>query len=659
VFITAANLTLIVVLAAMARHAVQPGFTVDRLVGFSAGFGLVGLIPMRLDYGRQQATFTLSAAVLVTAFFAMGPMGVALAAALGEALACTAQRVQLLKTLFNVASKLAAAGLAGMAFAALGGATAGEVRGWAVALVSTLCYSILNLAAVTGVLSRAEERKYEQIVLSSGPTSLGTTLAAAPLGLIALDLLNHGPLAPVLLAPLVLAVVLNNRSAASQRDEHLRVERLYEATSRMARLTTSAEAIQSMAIESRLLLTGAASLCCLQTKGSWSGVVVDDDGTRAATRSELDGLVGLVQTSGPGELACDEAPALLGQIAPAASRVLFACSPVDGPLPVALAVFRSPLPQEGVSGPLATLIAFAAQGTLTIGNALLYEEVEEAFHQQVDLNRQKDEFVAAVSHELRTPLAGMLGAVETTLRHINRLSDEDRDRLLRMSLDQGKRLTRLIEDLLLVAAAEHAAVLAVDEINLKDLLDGVAEELVRIGGNRLQVGVVEPTEVVWSDEHRVHQVVVNLVENAAKYSPTGAIDLQAWLSGPQAFIAVSDHGPGIPEVDRERVFERFVQLDQSSTRRQGGTGLGLYLCRQLASQLGGRLTLTETAGGGCTFTLAVEAKAAVGPDAPRSEPVTIPGMARRPEHLSVEPPGPTNGVAHLRLLPAADGGGAT
>ena len=101
-------------------------------------------------------------------------------------------------------------------------------------------------------------------------------------------------------------------------------------------------------------------------------------------------------------------------------------------------------------------------------------------------------------------------------------------------------------------------------------------------------------------------VLVNLIENAAKYAPEGPIEVEAMAAGARLLFFVTDHGPGIAAADRERVFERFVQLDQSLTRRQGGLGLGLYLCRQLAELLGGELVLTDTPGGGASFCLAVD-----------------------------------------------------
>jgi signal transduction histidine kinase len=120
-----------------------------------------------------------------------------------------------------------------------------------------------------------------------------------------------------------------------------------------------------------------------------------------------------------------------------------------------------------------------------------------------------------------------------------------------------------------------------------------------------RVVVAEAPElgVLVTDEDKVQRVLTNLVENALKYAPEGAIEVAGRRSPDGTLLTVSDHGPGIPPAERERIFERFVQLDQSSTRRQGGTGLGLYLCRQLATVLNGRLELEDTPGGGCTFTL--------------------------------------------------------
>jgi signal transduction histidine kinase len=548
--------------------------------------------------------------VLVAALFAMRTPWVGLAAALGETISCVFLRVPPLKAVFNTANRLGATTVAAYLFRAYGGGShAVDVRSWAAALLATGCFAVLDMAGVAFVLARAERRQYRKIVYHSAPTALATTLATAPLGLIAVALFDRGTLAPLLLAPPLLVVSLNSRFTAAQRDEHLRVERLYEATSRTARLSTFSDAVAAVADESRRLLTGIAAVCCApNAAGHLVGVVVDDGGSRPQDRESTQALIAVVAERGATEVGADELPQEMQAVYPAAVRVVLARSPSDSPVPVTLAVFRGPTHPGSRQGLLDMLTAFAAQASLTIGNARLYAEVGEALDQQVDLNRQKSEFVAAVSHELRTPLTAMLGASQTILRLGDRLPAEYRERLLADSVDAGARLKRLIEELLLVAAAEHRTESReLRELSLTDLLAGVARELSPSVGSRLEVRSHPGAETIVSDADRLHRILINLVDNAGKYAPTGPIQVGTFLSGADVAVTVTDHGPGIPPADRNRVFERFVQLDQSATRRQGGTGLGLYLSRRLAEQLGGSLTVGDTAGGGCTFTLTVPA----------------------------------------------------
>ena len=111
--------------------------------------------------------------------------------------------------------------------------------------------------------------------------------------------------------------------------------------------------------------------------------------------------------------------------------------------------------------------------------------------------------------------------------------------------------------------------------------------------------------LLWTDAEKLRRILVNLVENAVKYAPQGPIEVTAKRVGRFWQFAVADRGPGISMHDREKIFERFVQLDQSSTRRQGGTGLGLYLCRQLVEVLGGTISVSGRNRGGTSFTVRV------------------------------------------------------
>jgi CheY-like chemotaxis protein len=169
------------------------------------------------------------------------------------------------------------------------------------------------------------------------------------------------------------------------------------------------------------------------------------------------------------------------------------------------------------------------------------------------------------------------------------------------ALDQGARLRRLIDELLLVAAAQHSGLQAdIAPVDIAHVVDDVVSGLADRAGGRLHLELIPGTGRVATDEDKVLQITGNLVENALKYAPDGPITVRTERSEAGVTVSVSDKGPGIPPDDRQRVFEPFVQLDQSSTRR---TGLGLHLCRQLADLLGGRLDLDEAPGGGCRFTL--------------------------------------------------------
>jgi signal transduction histidine kinase len=203
------------------------------------------------------------------------------------------------------------------------------------------------------------------------------------------------------------------------------------------------------------------------------------------------------------------------------------------------------------------------------------------------------------------------------------MTDEQRGQLFDMAVDQGGRLQRLIDELLLVAAAEHAEVqLQSERVEIDELIGSIVSATAASAGGRLVTGnetsysgAVPDSQAnsVVCDPSKVERILINLVENAAKYAPDGPIELRADFVDTDVRFSVVDQGPGIPERDRERVFEQFVQLDQSSTRRQGGTGLGLHLCRQLAELVDGHLVLEETPGGGCTFSLTIPA---AGPDGP-------------------------------------------
>jgi signal transduction histidine kinase len=223
-------------------------------------------------------------------------------------------------------------------------------------------------------------------------------------------------------------------------------------------------------------------------------------------------------------------------------------------------------------------------------------------------DRLKDELLATVSHELRTPLAGVLGALTTLSAREGKLSDEQRRELVAMAARQGERLKELIEQLLLASRFERAAGEPVEQpaVDAAFLVGQAAAAAKVAHPERTILLEAGPTLPVRAAPEALLQVLVNLLDNAAKYSPDGTpIRLEARRSGALAVLAVEDAGPGVPVTERDRVFDRFTRLDSGASQRVGGVGLGLYIARQLAQAQGGELLVAEpqTAGYGARFEL--------------------------------------------------------
>jgi signal transduction histidine kinase len=245
---------------------------------------------------------------------------------------------------------------------------------------------------------------------------------------------------------------------------------------------------------------------------------------------------------------------------------------------------------------------------LALENARLVGQLQLNVDHLTELNRMKDDLVAVVSHELRTPLTSIQGYIKTLLQLEGELDDEQRRSFLEAADRQSERLRRLIEQFLVVARLEtHVEPLMATRVNLARLCAVVVDELrPRAHGHAFDVRVPPEVAEVETDEAKLHQILSNLVENALKYSPPDTrVTVEAVPSLHGTVITVTDEGGGIPEEMRERIFDRFFQGDLTATRRVGGTGLGLYICRRLAETIGGRIWLARSDAGGSEFSLFV------------------------------------------------------
>jgi two-component system phosphate regulon sensor histidine kinase PhoR len=216
----------------------------------------------------------------------------------------------------------------------------------------------------------------------------------------------------------------------------------------------------------------------------------------------------------------------------------------------------------------------------------------------------KDEFVATVSHELRTPLAAIYGAAET-IRQRHQLDPGDRERLLVVISQESERLARVVEEILLAGQIDSQQLkLAAARIDAGELAQDVVARMEQHARNGVRFSLVAPPSMpaLSTDPDKFRQVLINLIENAIKYSPDGGqVEVTLEPRDQHLSIAVRDEGLGIPASEQGLIFDKFYRVDPNLTRGVGGTGLGLYVCRELVRLMGGRIWVESAHGAGSTF----------------------------------------------------------
>jgi len=217
----------------------------------------------------------------------------------------------------------------------------------------------------------------------------------------------------------------------------------------------------------------------------------------------------------------------------------------------------------------------------------------------------RSDFVSTVSHELRTPLAAIYGAAMTLQRDDVTLGHEQEAGMLQVIAGESARLARIVNDILLASRLDSgAATVSIGRADATELARNViaAAEAHLPGDIELLLTAPEPGPHVSADPDGLRQVLVNLVENAVKYSPNGGlVELELQPVGGRVHFFVRDRGLGIPSSDHERIFEKFFRLDPNLSRGVGGTGLGLYISRELVRRMGGRIRVESEPGHGSTF----------------------------------------------------------
>jgi signal transduction histidine kinase/ActR/RegA family two-component response regulator len=273
------------------------------------------------------------------------------------------------------------------------------------------------------------------------------------------------------------------------------------------------------------------------------------------------------------------------------------------------------------------LSRLAGQAAVALENATLYRQVsrhaeeleakveartrelQETNHRLEAASRHKSEFLANMSHELRTPLNAIIGFCRIVMRRCQSvLPAKQYENLEKIALSADQ-LLRLINDVLDLSKVE-AGKMEVRPVTfgLESLIDaGVRMVEPMLGGDpiRLAKDIEADLPLLRTDQDKLKQILINLLSNAVKFTEAGTITVSARRQGGRVAIAVADPGIGIPEDALEQIFEEFRQVDSSSTRRYGGSGLGLSICRRFTRLLGGDIAVRSAVGRGSTFTVTI------------------------------------------------------
>jgi signal transduction histidine kinase len=381
---------------------------------------------------------------------------------------------------------------------------------------------------------------------------------------------------------------------------------LHDVARRLAEVSDMAEVLHTLCEIAALRCRGTAA-AVLRTTGHLSEVVAASgdltpargrcfelDGSMVQEAFEQNAIVSETNYNGAGRPLQRVVPELT--LGPVLVAPLHAHGETLGVLAVARAIGAPPFAEPDAD----RLRMLADHAALAVHKSLLLQQAQSA-------DRAKGRFLATMSHELRTPLTALAGYNEL-------LADQVMGPMTEAQLDVVDRmrsvtmhLSAMIEEILAFTSLEEGReILRPSEFLAEDLVRAAAaviEPLAIQKGLKLDVVLPRASVRMTSDIDKARQVLVNLLGNAVKFTDSGTVTLQLSRSGHSVRADISDTGIGIPADELPRLFRPFAQVDTGLTRRHGGTGLGLYISRRLATMLGGHIEVSSTVGKGSTFSV--------------------------------------------------------
>jgi signal transduction histidine kinase/DNA-binding response OmpR family regulator len=451
---------------------------------------------------------------------------------------------------------------------------------------------------------------------------------------------------------------LERHEAALQR-KVMETTALYEIGQEIITREALVLTLELIVTRSRALLQADASLLALRQEDSDTFVIrahsgaVSDDVTGLRFRPS-EGLGGRIVVTGQsimvGDYATEYADSPFREVVQEAGLRSWLGVPLkarDTVMGVLYVVSHTP--QQFRNDDQQLLSALGDQAAIAIESARLYEQVrqhaevleslvvertrelQEANRQLEAASRHKSEFLANMSHELRTPMNAIIGFTRLVMRRSREVLAPRQYENLEKILLSAEHLLSLINDILDLAKVEAGRIEVYPvEFALEPLISECLHTIEPMRKSE-QVRLIQEVDadlpMLLTDRDKVKQILMNLLGNAVKFTHSGTITVTARSHHGTISVAVADTGIGIPEEALEHIFEEFQQVDSSTTRAYGGTGLGLTISRQLARLMGGDITVQSTLGVGSTFTFTLSQHYAAAEPATRLTDVPAPGAA--------------------------------
>jgi signal transduction histidine kinase len=579
------------------------------------GFALAEVFVIHLRIARHAHSFSLSEIPLVLgiAFVSPGRLVVAQVVGIGFALAVH-RRQKPLRLAFNIAQRSVTA-LLSFAIVAFGLSLLREgwVGVWISVFAATLVGDVVGAVLINAAISLSEGafHLFDQVAGMGTALTFGNTALA----LVATMVVLQHPAAVILVSVPAATTFLAGKAYGDLQRKHENLTLLQRSTGLAQRSLRRDEMIPDLLQHLREMFSSdiADLIFCAQTQegrhtryragpgdqrteletieldpgvGVWARVTSEREGVVLARPIRNEALRGFYRREGIEDAV----------VAPVTSD--------DDVLAIVMVANRLGDFATFDEDDLELLQTLANHLGVAIRNSMLVERLEASLAHETEIGRLKDDFIATISHELRTPLTNVRGYLRTLLSPGVAVTPAEQHEFLTGADRNAERLERLIEDLLFASRVEASGpLLSTESIGIAGLLDRVVAGA-GAGGERVIVAVPKMLPVIESCEEDVYRIVRNLADNALKYSSIECpVTVSAHAEAGGITIRVRDSGPGILPEQQVRIFERFYQVDQSITRRVGGAGMGLYICRRAAERLGGRVWLERSDESGSLFAI--------------------------------------------------------